>query len=273
MRKISLYLISLIICQISNAQDLSIFQTSSLAAFQKFDNEYYLGYGLSYGNLKNMYGQNSNFGTTYIALGVERLFAIGLWGRVDASLMTGYSNFNSSDPNAFATPLGLDPSIANFNLKLGYGFSLIPATLLITPYALVGRNTNLTANTLNNNQSINNGIAYSDANVTQDYFLTSGLGGRLEYLINNTIELYYDQNALYNSDRSNPNSSYNPVSNYQMTSTIGAKFNLWKQLQLGVTSFYTYTQLANSSSTRANQPFQFYPQHQIGGYMSLGLSY
>ena len=49
----------------------------------KFDNQMYIGYGTTYGNLTNAYNQNSNYGTTLIGIGVERLFDMGLWLRFD----------------------------------------------------------------------------------------------------------------------------------------------------------------------------------------------
>lgn len=247
--------------------------SSEYQAFQQFDNQLNIGYGATYGNLTNFYGQNANYGTTMVNIGIERLFDIGIWGKIDASLMTGYSNFNSSNPNALTGPLGQDPSVGNINLKIGYAFPLIKNSLLLTPYGLIGRNTNLTSNSLNNNQGSANGVNILTTNVTADYFLTTGFGGRLEYRINNVFDLYFDQNALYNSDRSGPNSQYTSATNYQLVSTVGAKFNVWKNLQLGLQGFYTYTQLSGAINTSATQPYQLYQQNQVGGLASIGITY
>lgn len=244
---------------------------SQYHSFQEFDNQYYVGYGTGYGNLTNSYGQNSNYGSTFIGIGVEHLFDMGLWARVDGTLLSGYSNFNSSNPNAETGPLGQDPSVGNLDLKVGYAFNAIPDKFLVTPYILLGRNTNLTSNSLNNNMSSSNNVNNLSANVTQDYFLTGGFGGRVEYRIDKYIELYADQNALYNSDNSQPNSSYTPASNYQLTSTLGAKFNVWDELQLGVNGFYTYTQLSGAPSIA--QQYQLYQQNQIGMMATVGLTY
>lgn len=240
-------------------------------AFQEFDNQYYLGIGTSYGNLTNSYAENTNYGTTFIGFGIERLFDMGLWVRFDGTMMIGYSNYNSTNPNATTGPLGQDPSIGNLNFKVGYAFPVIADTLLVTPYALVGRNTNLTSNSLNNNMSSSGGVNNLSSNVTQDYFLTGGLGGRLEYRINKIFDVYFDQNMLYNSDRSQQSSTYTSASNYQLTSTLGAKFNVWDELQLGLQAFYTYNALTGSPT--AAQQYQLYQQNQIGTMATIGLTY
>ena len=274
MRKILIILGFSISCTYSFAADVAA-ESAVLPenhAFQEFDNQMYIGYGTTYGNLTNAYNQNSNYGTTLIGIGVERLFDMGLWLRFDGTLMTGYSNFNSSNPNAVTGPLGQNPSVADLDIKVGYAFPVVKDTLLVTPYALVGRNTNLTSNSLNNNNSSGSGGTNAlTANVTQDYFLTGGIGGRIEYRINSIFDIYFDQNALYNSDRSGPTSNYTSATNYQLTSTLGAKFNVWDELQLGLNGFYTYNQLSGAAAPE--QFYQLYQQNQVGGMVTVGLTY
>jgi hypothetical protein len=94
MRKILIILGFSISCTYSFAADVAA-ESAVLPenhAFQEFDNQMYIGYGTTYGNLTNAYNQNSNYGTTLVGIGVERLFDMGLWLRFDATLMTGYSN-------------------------------------------------------------------------------------------------------------------------------------------------------------------------------------
>jgi hypothetical protein len=240
-------------------------------AFQEFDNQYYIGIGTNYGNLTNSYAQNTNYGTTFVGFGIERLFDMGLWARFDGSMMIGYSNYNSTNPNATTGPLGQDPAIGDLNVKVGYAFPVLVDTLLVTPYVLVGRNTNLTSNSLNNNLSNSGGVNNLTSNVTQDYFLTGGLGGRVEYRINKVFDVYFDQNVLYNSDQSQPTATYTSASNYQLTSTLGAKFNVWDELQLGLQAFYTYNALTGSPTSA--QQYQLYQQNQIGTMATIGLTY
>ena len=257
------------------ADNLSSAESSPPAAnhaFQEFDNQFYLGYGTTYGNLTSAYGQNTNYGSTVIGVGVERLFDMGLWVRVDGALLSGYSNFNSTNPNAKTGPMGQDPSVANLNAKIGYAFNALPNELLVTPYIQLGRNTNLTSNSLTNNITTSpSGVSNLTANVTQDFFLTSGIGARVEYRLNKYIMVYGDQSALYNADMSSPVSTYNPASNYQFVTTLGGKFNVWDQLQLGLVGTYNYSQLSGASSFA--QQYELYPQNQIGIMATVGLTY
>ncbi|RTK99058.1 MAG: hypothetical protein EKK57_10440 [Proteobacteria bacterium] len=241
-------------------------------AFQKFDDQFYLGWGATYGNLTNAYGENANYGMTTIGFGVERLFDMGLWMRFDGTMMIGYSNFNSSNPNAITAPLGQNPSIANLDMKIGYAFPVVKDTLLVTPYGLVGRNTNLSSNSLNNNMSTgSDGTTTPTINTTEDYFLTGGIGGRIEYIPADWVELYFDQNALYSSDQSQPTSTYSSMSNFSFTSTLGAKFNVWQELQLGASAYYTRYALVNSATYA--QQYQLNPQNDIGFMATIGLTY
>lgn len=273
MRKILISISLSLISGLVFAEDSSTagVESSEYQAFQKFDNQFYIGLGTNYGNLVNAYQQNTNYGTDYMAFGIERLFDMGLWLQFNGSLMTNYTNYNSSNPNAADGPLGQDPSIGNLNLKVGYAFNVVPDTLLVTPYAIAGRNTNLTSNSLNNNMSTGGGVNVLTANVTQDYFLSGGLGGRVEYRLDKMFEFYFDQNMIYNLDRSQPNSNYTPASNYQFVSTLGAKYNVWEDLQLGLQAYYQYNQLSGAASY--DQQYQLYQKNQVGVLATIGLTY
>lgn len=241
-------------------------------AFQKFDDQFYLGFGGTYGNLKNAYGENANYGMTTLGFGVERLFDMGLWMRFDGTMMASYTNFNSSNPNAITAPMGQDPSIANLDMKIGYAFPVVKDTLLVTPYGLVGRNTNLSSNSLNNNMSTGgDGTTTPTVNTTEDYFLTGGIGGRIEYIPTEWAEVYFDQNILYSSDQSQPTSTYASMSNFSFTSTVGAKFNVWQELQLGASAYYTHYALVNGATSA--QQYQLNPQNNISFMATVGLTY
>jgi hypothetical protein len=108
-------------------------------------------------------------------------------------------------------------------------------------------------------------------NITQDYFLSSGLGARLEYRINPTIELYFDQNALYNASQAPTNSGLAPNDNYSYTSSLGAKFNLYRSFQLGVQGFYSNYYYTNSLNTPSG--IALVPQNTTGGLISVGFVY
>lgn len=273
MRKLSLALLTVFGISSVYADQLSSIESGTLPenyAFQEFDNQYYIGTGMSYGNSKNGYGQNANYNTISVAFGVEKLFDMNLWLAFNGALMTGYGNLNSSNPNAVTAPMGQDPSIANLDLKVGYAFPLIKDTLMITPYGLIGRNTNLSSNSVNNNLPPGP-TPEPTINATQDYFLSGGLGGRLEYRLDSVFDFYFDQNIVYNSDMSQPNSMYSNADNFSYTSTLGAKFNVWNELQLGAQAYYTHSGAVNSPT--AAQQYQLVPQNEVGGMITVGLTY
>jgi hypothetical protein len=154
-----------------------------------------------------------------------------------------------------------------FSLKAGYGFQLITDTLQIIPYAMLGRNSNVATSTVNAN---------GDQALASDYFYTGGLGARLDYRVNNTIMLYADQLYQYNWDNSGAvkdiqvpmyGKTY-AATNYEFTSTIGAKFNVWRDLQLGLNGFWTNFQPQSNISG-----LMYTPDNSFGVMGTIGLTY
>lgn len=268
---ISLILLSTVCLAEGNSADSALtVKQNELSAFQEFDDQYYIGYGLGIGNATNSYKQNASYSTTNVGFGVEKLFDMGVWASFNGMLMTNYYN-HSSNPNAKSEPVGLDPSVANLDLKVGYAFPLIQNDLLITPYGLIGRNTNITSTSLKDNMDPDSGTSTITVNSTHDYFLSTGIGGRLEYRLDRVFDFYFDQNAIYNIDMSQPNSQYAPLSNVSFTSTLGAKFNIWRELQLGAQTYYTFSELTNSLT--ASQQYALIPNAFFGGMVTVGLTY
>ena len=126
----------------------------------------------------------------------------------------------------------------------------------------MGRNTNLAMSAI---------MANGQANVTNDYFITAGVGARLQYVINSYIDVYLDQAWTYNWDQSGPLYGIMPQNNQLFTTTLGAKFNVWDELQLGLQAFYMYNALTGSPT--AVQQYQLYQQNQIGTMATIGLTY
>ncbi|MCX8513948.1 MAG: hypothetical protein ORN24_00085 [Burkholderiales bacterium] len=268
---------------------LSVSTVSAFAAdnsqFQKFDNEYNLGYGVAntqfYNGIQNQALQQSQF----MSLEVERLFDAGIWLDATANLVTAQNSLgnqatgtgqgNSGVPGYPGTPSTQDPNFGGANFKVGYAFTVLPENLQLIPYALVGRNTNLAMSTL-----LSNGLA----NVSNDFYYTAGIGGRIEYKINDYIFLYADQNAVYNWDQSGPLDGIQPQNFLIAQSTIGAKFNVVKNLQLGVSGFYKYYQLMadvptatpalnGGNDSNGNSVTLYEPSSSLGGMVSIGLTY
>lgn len=252
--------------------------------FQEFDRQMSLGYGAYQMTLQNGAGNQTLQQSQILNLDVERLFDIGVWADITANMNLttnslgnqayGTGQGNSGIPGLSGMPASQDPSLGGVNAKIGYAFPLLCQHLQLTPYALVGRNTNLAMSTI-----VGNGYA----NVTNDYFYTGGFGGRIEYRINKTFNLYFDQNMAYNWDQSGPTGGMMPQNTMTFTSTLGAKFNIVKNLQLGANVFYdNYQPMAatppitaslNGGGSGVNQVSVYQPQYSYGGMISVGLTY
>lgn len=243
---------------------------NSNQAFQAFENEYNLGYGFSQGSLINGAHNQSNYYAQSMNLEVERLFNNGIWLDGNFNAVTNYNQGNLGNGNGgdgSGSPFGQNPFMFGFNLKTGYGFQLISQTLQIIPYVTFGRNANFANSTV---------VANDGASLTADYFYTGGLGARLNYRINDTFMLYADQLYSYNWDNSGAvknvqtaayGKSY-AATNYMFTSTIGAKFNIWENLQLGMNGFWqNYQPQSNISG------LIYTPENVFGIMGTIGLTY
>jgi len=254
-------------------------------AFQQFDDEYNAGYGMSQMTLQNGAGNQTLQQNQYMTIEVERLFDMGIWMDVGANLVLsqnslgneaqGTGNGQSGIAGQPGMPASQDPNFGGVNAKVGYAFPVLSQHLQVTPYALAGRNTNLAMSTI-----VGNGYN----NVSTDYYYTGGVGGRIEYRINKYILVYGDQLVSYNWDQSAPSAGVEPQNTMNYVSTLGAKFNVVKNLQLGVSGFYNnYQQMAAAPTpTTSNNGGQgsngqlttiYQPQSSMGGLVSVGLTY
>ena len=252
--------------------------------FQEFDRQMSLGYGTYQMTLQNGAGNQTLQQSQFLNLEVERLFDVGVWADVNATLnlatnslgnkAIGTGQGNSGIAGVPGMPASQDPNLGGVNLKVGYAFPLLCQHLQLTPYALLGRSTNLAMSAI-----VGNGYS----NVTNDYFYNGGIGGRVEYRINKTFDVYFDQNMVYNWDQSGPTAGMMPQNVMTFTSTLGAKFNIVKNLQLGANVFYNnYQPMAatppittslNGGGSGVNQVSVYQPQYNYGGMISVGLTY
>ncbi len=239
------------------------------SAFQAFDDQYNIGFGMSQTNVISPGSLPSTAQVTNQSINVdaERLFDVGVWMDVQANFAISsvrnqpYGIGASGDTGSNALNQGFN--LGGLNAKVGYAFTLADQHIQITPYALGGINTNWSSSTV---------AANGGANLTQDYFYTGGVGARLEYRINNAVLVYADQNGTYNWDQSAPLGGIQPQNNTALTSTLGAKFNVVKNLQLGVNGFYNYYQPQGTVPTFNGQKV-YTPQDAFGGVVSVGLTY
>ncbi len=244
--------------------------------FQAFDNEVSVGYGMVQSSSTNIGGGNniiSNNNNVYLV--GERLLDNGIWIDVTANMAfgSGQNNSSSGSANNASNPSGGSsvPSNYGVNGKVGYAFSLATQHLLLTPYALAGLNNNAMAQY--NNINFDAPYAASSANTSNQFFYTGGIGGRIEYRINHAILVYADQSAAYNWDQSGPQYGLSPQDNVLYTSTVGAKFNIVKDFQLGAAGFYQNYQPQTSAYGSTNAVAVSQPQSGLGGLVTVGLTY
>lgn len=244
------------------------FASNSNAAFQEFENQYNIGYGISQGELKS--GTNvdntSLYNTQSINLEVERLFDVGVWLDGNMGFLTSYNQGSLNSLNS-GFGLGQYPFFNNVDLRAGYAFNLVDNHLQVIPYVMVGRSANWAVSTI---------LANGQENLAQDFFYNGGLGARLNYRINSAIMVYADGLYTYNWDNSAAikdiqvptfGKSY-AATNYEFTSTLGAKFNVYRNLQLGANAFW------NNFQSQSNISGLIYtPTNSYGAEATIGLTY
>lgn len=236
----------------------SAFALTNNTDFQAFDNEANVGFGMSWANVKVGDGASLS-GTPFsgvqqaglVNLEAEHLFNNAIWVDVNSGM-----NFMQGSGLANSSEYGI-------NGKVGYAFTF-NNHLQVTPYFTAGMNNNgmgiLTAA----------GGANDGASATANQmFITSGLGARIEYRINNTILVYADQNMVYNADTNGYGGAALAQNNWQETSMLGAKFNLVDNFQLGVKGFYNNYQYKTDGA--ANNALQ--SVDGFGTMVTLGLTY
>lgn len=206
----------------------------NLSNFQKFNNQIGIGFSFNQTTMANGINNQVLQQSQYNNLEVEKLFNNGIWAKINASMMVTTNSLGNKATGTgmgYKFPASQDPFVGGFNAKVGYSkiYQMYQKDLLFTPYVLIGRNTNLAMSTI---------LANDQSNVTNDYFITTGLGMHLQYIVNKIVNIYFDQSWVYNFDQSQPINNI-PAQNIQVfNSTLGAKFNVWQQLQLGGNLFY-----------------------------------
>ena len=258
----------------ANADD-----TNRYAAFQNFDNQ--VGFGLSFqqGNFSHKStgvprsgGNNDAFQLSTLNLEVEKLFDLGIWMDINIGNVQTYV-----EPNTFLTPLGAYPYMLTMNGKFGYNMPLLKDELSITPYILLGKNANLT-------QPMTSTAVSTNIGATQDFYYTTAGGARVEWLINKQFMVYFDQMLGYNFAQTGIPIKYVggsgngliQTSNWQTTSTLGAKFNPWQNLQIGANMFYTTYAGYDVTSFDAYNNLGYQtgvPITQMGVLMSAGFTF
>lgn len=240
--------------------------------FQAFDNQVSIGYGMQTQSTTALGGGNNNVSSSnIIQLEGERLLNNGIWINLDAQMVFGQGTTTTGN-GAGSFPQTQQPVQNNygFNGKVGYAFPLAGEHLLVTPYATAGLNNNGIVGDYGNGATTRNPSTTTTAN---QFYYTGGIGARIEYRINHVVELYADQSAAYNWDQTGYVGGIQPQNMYAYTSTLGAKFNVVKDFQIGVKGFYQNYQMDSSSGNPTGAGAYPQPQTGVGGLVTVGLTY
>lgn len=236
----------------------SAFALTDNSDFQAFDNEANVGFGISDNHVKVGNGASLD-GTPYtgvqqsglVNLEAEHLFNSGIW-------LDGVANMNFMQGSGAA-----NDSQYGMNGKVGYAFTF-NRHLQVTPYLTAG---------LNNNPGMVMDAAGNSATantpVSNAYFLTGGIGARIEYRIINSLLVYADQDAVYNKDQTQYSMGGLAQNNYQETSTLGLKYNVVDNFQLGLKGFYNNFQYQTTGA--ANNALQV--ENGFGAMVTAGFTY
>lgn len=230
------------------------------SSFQEFDDQVSIGYGYSSSTISNPNnsGISQTYNTSSVDLNIEKLFDNGVWFDVDGSFAFSSDQTGANLPYVNnIQQLGFPASISG---KVGYAFPLSNVGLQLTPYATLGRVLNY------------NGVTVPNVGFDKSFYYLYGAGGRIEYVINNNFMLYFDQMVGYLSDQSG--SSIN-MDAWDLTSTLGIKYNVNSALQIALQGYYNQTNLTNNAAGYDSVTYTSRNVNQgtLGGLLSFGYLY
>ena len=239
------------------------------SAYESFNNVVSIGVGTSSVSLSNSKSNRALSSITLYQLEVERLFKNNIWidlnNSVVVSNLTTQVNGLGSNYNSFKSPFTQNPNLGGINLNIGY--VLLVQDFLITPFINLGRNSNLSTSTVyfNNNK-----------NITHDFYYTLGTGFKFDFIINQYFMLYLKPFINYNFDQSGPLDGVMPQNNLNYNIVLGTKFNLYKNLQIGLNSYYSYYQILSDLPLDKNTGYSIYSivnNSSYGVNINFGLVY
>jgi hypothetical protein len=239
--------------------------------FDMFDNRIYVTGGANIGVLHNNWDQTAKIFAGDAGLGVEKLFPTSrIWLDFELSNLFSYHELDDNLTQSPKNPVPFDPKFFSMNLKLGRAFQIVSNDLQLTPYALVGKNGNLSPYTVLNTAVEQNQVKYINSGLN-NYFWTTGIGGRLEYAVADTFDFYLDENLNYNIDNSKVQSPFVKQNNLELVNLIGAKWQAWRELQFAVEGYSNYQHYVLSQPEAQNS--QFNPFMNFGTRFVVGLTF
>ena len=250
---------------------LAFAEEKGLNQFDMFDNRFYINAGANFGTLQNHNNQTAQFISSNMGLGVEKLFFDSrIWLNAELGSMMSYHELDNNLSQEQKIPLAFDPKFYSLNLKLGRAFQIVDNSVQITPYALVGKNGNMTPYSLSNTAIDDHHVKYITSGL-ENFFWTTGIGGRLEYAVAETFDFYLDENLNYNLDNSHVQAPNVKLNNLELMNTIGAKWQAVSKLQFAIEGYYRYQQY--TLSVPQEQDLQYNPLMDFGTRLMVGMTF
>lgn len=231
-------------------------------AFINFDNNFSLGMGFV--GSRNSYSNTSlptiDTSLNYYSLDITHLFNDNIWINLGGQLINNISQTNATSTGLAST---VTPTYLGFPgnafLNLGYAIPFASLGLQVIPYANFGMQSNINSYNVRNNDSLISAVS-------EDKAYQYGFGGRVEYNVNQNIQLYFDQLVSYLDDQSSAN-----LNTINSNSKIGALFNVWDRLQLGIDGFYS-TMLPTDATSNNGIDYAI-NQNSLGLELNVGFRY
>ncbi len=228
-----------------------------------FDNSYSIGLG--YISSKNNFngGNQPSINTSldYLNFNISHLFQNNVWANLNAQLINdiNQTNVNTGIVNSLVPTYTGFPG--NVLANVGYAFPLQSADVQFIPYGNAGVVMNINSYNIRTNTSIMNAIS-------RDMYLQYGAGARAEYAVNSLFQIYADQLFAIMNDQSQL--GFNA---WRSTTTLGAKLDPGKTLQLGLKGFYDSINPTTSAYNSGSSTYYSAQQNSLGVEFDIGMRY
>ena len=222
----------------------------------KFDNSYAIGYGLASANNSYSSGSNSTINSSiqFINIDFSHIFDNNVYTSINGQLITKLTQSNTiNSTSSYLAPTYFGfPGSATANV--GYAVMLQNTNAQVIPYLNAG----IVADINSYNALQTTSLSYI---LSHDYFLQYGAGARLETAMTRDCQLYFDQLFAELDDQSTLG-----LSGWRSTSSLGTKYRVVDNFEIGVKGFYDIFQPNSSQNYAANQT-------TYGAIFSIGMNY
>ncbi|MCC2625558.1 MAG: hypothetical protein K0R14_1431 [Burkholderiales bacterium] len=228
-----------------------------------FDNSYNINYGFLHSTNSYSGGGLPTINSSLNTLSIDftHLFSSNIWLQLNGGLITAINQANVPPGLTFT----ITPTYAGFpgsvGFNLGYAVTFPDVHMQVIPYFNGAMDVNINSYNIKTSSSLSYILQH-------DLYLQYGAGARFEYAPTKKWFIYADQLFAELNDRSTTN-----VDSWRSTTSLGTKYNIAKNVMLGISGFYdiiTPTGTTYNPSAGINYALQ---QNTLGGLVSVGVNY